>query len=135
MNQYEISQHAAGGHEPEALITDIAACADAFDAILLAADARADASDELFAALMMTAAEAADGRDALASSPSWAPAGTVARAAGSLSCQEIAGIAGVLADVMYEAAGKARDDGDMVAWRRAARCADRICDLMAGDTS
>jgi hypothetical protein len=135
MNDYEIPRQLADEHKPDAQVNDVAACASAFDAILAAADARADAGDELFAAAMMTAAEAADGRNALASAPSWDPDRTAARASGTLSCQDIAGIAGVLADVLYEAAARTSDDGEIVAWRRAARCADRICDLMTGDTS
>ncbi len=119
---------------PEAL----AAGFDAFEVIRIAAREFQDRMPGLFAAFMMTADAAVDGREALTVAPSLpladgaepgdavpegADAGQVADA--------LAALAVVLRDRLSRAAALADLSGDRVACQDAAQAAGRICQLMA----
>lgn len=123
---------------------DLAAVLDAayeaFDAMRLAFRAAEDPATGLFAPLVMAAAAAADGRDAVAFAPSLLPrrrrgvpvageepgrgpgAEGIAGAAATLSQ--------LLAGCLVRAAGSAADPGDRAACDQAAICARRICKLL-----
>jgi hypothetical protein len=135
MSYYEVLLRAAESRGADDLAATVAAGAGAFEAIRAAADDRADAADDLFAAAMMTAAEAADGRDWLTSSPLWPSAQTAATNPAMAWCQDIAALAETLAAVLRGAAARPGHPDDVRACERAAGCADRIRGLVAGDTS
>ena len=119
----------------------IAAAHEGFVAALTALRAREDPDSAWFGEFVMAAASAADGRDALLFAPSMpatlgpgttvtdeqAAAGTAGSVAG-----DIAALCGLAAVRLARAAGQAADPGDQAACERAARCAQRICELLAG---
>src|ERR1035438_1482264 len=111
---------------------------DAFESMRLAFRAHEDPASGLFAAFVMAAASAADGRDAIAFAPSLPPrrrpgvAGTGQGPPGEDSAERFAGeavgLSQVLAARLVRAAGSASDPGDRGACERAARCAREIYD-------
>jgi len=110
---------------------------DAFEAIRRAARDCQDRVPELFAAFMMTADAAVDGREALTPAPSLPPtsgiepghAGT-ARADASEVADALAALAAVLRDRLIGAAALAGTPDDQAACQDAAEAAGRICQLM-----
>lgn len=135
MSDYQALLRAAGAGlcGADGLAAAAASGAHVFEAIRVSAEAHAGAGAGLFAAWMMTAAEAADGRDALAAAASSRPAGTVAVTPAGRA--EIADLARDLNTLMAAVLRSAAHHGDLVAWQRAAACAERIGGLTAGDTS
>lgn len=128
-------QHAAG------LAAILDAAYDAFEDTLLAMRTQEDPAS-LFAAFMMAAASAADGRDAVWLAPSLPvshrPGAPVvedeARAgesAGSVA-DAVADLSRLLADRLVEAWESASDSGDRDACADAARCAENIYGFLRG---
>ena len=115
---------------------------DAFESMRLAFRVHEDPASSLFAAFVMAAASAADGRDAVAFAPSMPPrrrygaAGTGPGPPGGDSSERFADEAARLSQLLgawlARAAGSASDPGDRGACERAARCACEICDLLGG---
>lgn len=119
----------------------IAAAHEGFAAALTALRAHEDPDSAWFGEFVMAAASAADGRDALRFAPSMPttlrPGTTVAdeKAAAGIAgsvAGDIAALCGLAAVRLARAAGQASDPGDQAACERAARCAQRICELLAG---
>ena len=112
-----------------------------FVAALTALRACEDPASVWFGRFVMAAASAADGRDALIFAPSMpahrahattgtgedSSAGTADTVAG-----DIASLCGLAAVRLAQAASQAADPGDQAACVRAAQCARRICELLAG---
>jgi hypothetical protein len=122
----------------EAVLT---AAHDAFEFLLTVIRDHEDRADGMFAAFVMSAAFAADGRDAAAAATSLPPPGPGARAgAGAeLLAGAAADVAAGLADLsqqlatrLAQAASAASDAGDAAACREAARCAADIYELLTG---
>jgi hypothetical protein len=120
----------------------LAAAYDAFEHMLTAIRAYQDRVDGLFAAFAMSAASAADGRDAVAFAPSFtapaqrrtpAPAGILrgGRDAGHVA-DALAELSQLLAVRLVAAAGSAQDSGDVTACRHAAGHAQSIDALLRG---
>ncbi len=119
----------------------VAAAHEGFVAALTALRAHEDPDSAWFGEFVMAAASAADGRDALVFAPSMpacrspgtgltdenAAAGAARNVAG-----DIAALCGLAAVRLAQAASEAADRGDQAACVRAARCAQRICELLAG---
>ncbi len=122
----------------------LAAAHEAFDGILLAIRGREDPVTGMFAALVMAAASAADGRDAVTRAPSLPLAAlrhaVLTRRAGEPEpgirdlARSLGGIAGVLARRLVQAGRDAAVAGDRDACAQAAVCAGEIHDLLAGAT-
>jgi hypothetical protein len=118
---------------PEALDASF----DAFEAIRMAARDCQDQVPELFAAFMMTADAAVDGREALTPAPSLpltsgaepGNAGAV-RADANQVADTLAALAAVLRDRLTDAAARADTPGDRAACQDAAEAAGRIRQLM-----
>jgi hypothetical protein len=119
----------------------IAAAHEGFVAALTALRAQEDPDSDWFGEFVMAAASAADGRDALLFAPSKPAApspGTVvtdeqaAAGTGGSVAGHIAALCGLAAVRLARAAVEATDPGDQAACGRAARCAQRICELLAG---
>jgi hypothetical protein len=118
---------------PEALDASFGA----FEAIRMAARDCQDQIPELFAAFMMTADVAVDGREALTPAPSLPPTsgaepghtGT-ARADADQVADTLAALAAVLRDRLTDAAAMADTPDDRAACQDAAEAAGRICQLM-----
>ena len=119
----------------------IAAAHEGFVAALTALRAQEDPDSAWFGEFVMAAASAADGRDALLFAPSMPAApgpGTVvtdeqaAAGTGGSVAGDIAALCGLAAVRLARAAVEAADPGDQAACERAARCAQRICELLAG---
>jgi hypothetical protein len=112
-----------------------------FVTALTALRAHEDPASMWFGRFVMAAASAADGRDALIFAPSMqahrarasadtgedSSAGTADTIAG-----DIASVCGLAAVRLAQAASQAGDPGDQAACVRAAECARRICELLAG---
>ncbi|MGH3217304.1 MAG: hypothetical protein ACRDPY_01005 [Streptosporangiaceae bacterium] len=132
---YERLQQAGG------LPAVVVAVHEGFVAALTALRAHEDPDSAWFGEFVMAAALAADGRDALVFAPSM-PAcrspGTgitdenAAAGAAENIARDIAALCGLAAVRLARAAGPAADPGDQAACVRAARCAQRICELLAG---
>jgi hypothetical protein len=119
----------------------LGAAHEAFAVALTALRAREDPASVWFGRFVMAAASAADGRDALIFAPSMtgqrthpttgtgedSSAGTADAVAG-----DIASLCGLAAVRLAQAATQAADPGDQAACVRAAQCARRICELLAG---
>jgi hypothetical protein len=115
---------------------------DAFEGMRLAFRVHEDPASGLFAAFVMAAASAADGRDAVAFAPSMPVRGRHGAAEtgqgppGGDSSErfagEAAGMGQVLAACLARAVGPASDPGDRGACEQAVRCAREICDLLGG---
>jgi hypothetical protein len=127
--------------EADDMAAVIAAAHEGFVAALTALRAREDPDSDWFGEFVMAAASAADGRDALLFAPSMpttlSPATTVmdeqaAAGTGGSVAGDIAALCGLAAVRLARAAGQAADPGDQAACERAARCAQRICELLAG---
>ena len=126
--------------EADDMAAVIAAAHEGFVAALTALRAQEDPDSAWFGEFVMAAASAADGRDALLFAPSMpatpGPGTTVTdekAAAGRGSVAgDIAALCGLAAVRLARAAGQAADPGDQAACERAARCAQRICELLAG---
>ena len=113
---------------------------DAFESMRLAFRVHEDPASGLFAAFVMAAASAADGRDAVAFAPSLPPgrrhgaAETGQGPPGGDSSErfagEAAGMSQVLVACLARAAGSASDPGDRSACEQAARSAREICELL-----
>jgi len=118
---------------PEALDVSF----DAFEAIRMAARDCQDRVPELFAAFMMTADAAVEGREALTPAPSLpltsgaqpGNAGAV-RADANQVADTLAALAAVLRDRLTAAAARADTPDDRAACQDAAEAAGRICQLM-----
>jgi hypothetical protein len=115
-----------------------AAC-DAFETMLSVLRAHEDPGDPLFGALIMAAASAADGRDAVLFAPSLPPhrprtAGTEESydAVGAVA-DIVAGLSELLAARLEDAARTAPDPGDQAACQAAARWAHDIHSLLTGN--
>jgi hypothetical protein len=115
---------------------------EAFGTIALAIRGSKDPAAGRFAALVRSAALAADGRHAVAGAPSLplAPPGraVVSRPAGQPGpglrelAAALAGLAGTLADRLAQEGQTAADAGDQDACERAAECAGEIRELLTG---
>lgn len=111
---------------------------DAFEAIRLLARGNEHRDPSLFAAFMMAADAAIDGREALTLSPSLPPATTpqpaVSPAEGACLddiADAMAGLAAHLADCLTRTAAMAEMPGDRAACEQAAHAAGQIRQLMA----
>jgi hypothetical protein len=109
----------------------------AFEAIRMAARDWQDRVPELFAAFMMTADAAVDGREALTPAPSLPPTNGAepghagpARADAGLVADALAALAAMLRDRLTDAVAMADAPDDRVACQDAADAAGRICQLM-----
>jgi hypothetical protein len=113
---------------------------DAFEQLLGALEEQEDRGGGAFAAFVMSATAAANGRDALAAAPSLPPAPSgdlAAAAAGSFRGLAVEDAAAVLARLsqllstrLADASGLSADLGDKVACAQAARHAASICSLL-----
>lgn len=126
-------QHAVG------LADVLDAAYDAFEDMLQAIRAREDPASGLFAAFMMAAASAADGRDAVAFAPSFPCPGTAAPALGDgaqagESAESIADAVVELSRLvvarLVQARESASDPGDRAACADAVCCAENIWGLL-----
>ena len=114
---------------------------DAFEDMLQAIRSHEDPASGLFAAFLMAAASAADGRDAILFAPSLPPAqgnstpagdqGPAGESAASIA-GAAAGLSRVLAARLTEARETAADPGDRAACADALCCAQSIAGLLAG---
>jgi hypothetical protein len=115
---------------------------DAFEGMLPVIHGQEDRAGGGFAAFVMSAASAANGRDAVASAPSLPPAapGSTSLADGDpppgVTEQEAAAalavLSGLLAGRLADASARAADAGDRAACAVAARHAGAIWSLLAG---
>jgi hypothetical protein len=112
---------------------------EAFEAMLSAIDPVQDPASGLFAALVMAAASAANGRNAVALAPSLPGRLLAAVPAGQRPwsgerpeqlAEVVAGLSHLVAGRLAQAAACARDPGDRAACAHAARCARDICGLL-----
>jgi hypothetical protein len=133
-------RHAAG------LTSILDAAYEAFEDMLQILRAHENPASGLFPAVMVAAACAADGRDAIMFAPSLPPwqgngavledgeqAGESAQTAGGSAesaVDAVAGLARLLAARLAEAGESAADPGDRAACRDAARCAEEIYRLL-----
>jgi hypothetical protein len=138
----EINRMAARLGATDGLAATLAAGFDAFEAIRAAARDGEDRAPELFAAFMLAAGAAVEGRNALAAAPSL-PGGrgeTVSPAvvppdvdAGEIA-DALAALGGLLTARLREAAGLAPGTGNEAACTNGARAAEQIQRLLqAGD--
>jgi hypothetical protein len=112
----------------------------AFEAISVLARGSEDSSPGLFAAFMMTADTAVDGREAITIAPSLPPASLRAPSAGPPAAgtgiegvtDALAALGALLDERLTAAAGRAPTPGDRAACHQAADAARRIHQLMAG---
>lgn len=115
---------------------------DAFEAIRAAARACEDRTTDLFAAFMMAAGTATEGRNALNAAPSLPPGTSAPNTNPPVSAatdvygiaDELADLAGLLARRLPKAAATATLSGDRAACDDAARAAAEIHQLLAGDS-
>jgi hypothetical protein len=100
-----------------------------------------DPASVWFGRFVMAAASAADGRDAVIFAPSMPAQRTHATtgsgedssvATADTVAGDIASLCGLAAVRLAQAASQAADPGDQAACVRAAQCARRICELLAG---
>jgi hypothetical protein len=123
------------------LPTLLQAAHQVFVAALTALRAHEDPASVWFGRFVIAAASAADGRDAVIFAPSMPGQRTHGtRGAGDDSSAatadtvagDIASLSGLAAVRLARATGQAADPGDQAACVRAAQCARRICELLAG---
>ncbi len=95
-------------HDAASLDALLAAARDAFEFLLTVTRGHQDPADGMFAAFVMSAASAADGRDALAAAPSlpWPPPGQHAGAADGLRPGTAAEVAACLAALSQQLAAR-----------------------------
>jgi hypothetical protein len=115
---------------------------EAFEEMLWALEEQEDRGGGAFAASVMSATAAANGRDALAAAPSLPPApfrDLAAATAGQSSAQPmedavtvLAGLSRLLSSRLARASGLSADVGDKVACAQAARHAASICSHLGG---
>ena len=108
---------------------------DVFEQILWEIDCYNCGSEPFFAALVMAAPAAADGRNAIAVAPSLPPPSWRASEPQNLTgdiAAELAGLSDRLAARLDEAGGAARAEADLLACRDAARWAREVHGLLAG---
>jgi hypothetical protein len=115
---------------------------DAFESMRLAFRVHEDPASGLFAAFVMAAASAADGRDAVAFAPSLpsrrrhGAAGNGEGRPGGERAERVSadavGLSQLLVSCLERAARSVSDPGDRGACEQAARCAREICDLLGG---
>ncbi len=122
----------ADAPDPDTLTALVTTGTAAFEAIRISAETTLGVDAPLFAALMMAAAEAADGRDALAGALSALPGHSASLPA--LARAEIASLTADLAGLLQEAARQAARSGDVTAFGRAAGCACRLRELLDGES-
>jgi hypothetical protein len=113
---------------------------EAFEEMLPALEEQEDRGGAAFAAFVMSATAAANGRDALAAAPSLPPAppGKLAVAAAESfrgqamedAAAALARLSQLLSTRLTDASGLSADPGDKVACARAARHAASICSLL-----
>jgi hypothetical protein len=105
-----------------------------FEYLLQVFRAREDAGHSAFAAYVMSAGRAADGRDAVGFAPSLPPgiAALPARDASSAALAELAALCADLASRLEQYAHPAVKPGDRTACRAAAEHARQIHQLLAG---
>jgi hypothetical protein len=132
----EISSAKARLREATTVPGTLSASFDAFEVIRLLARGNEDRIPELFAAFMMVADAAVDGREAVTTAPSLpAAAGNQMPAATGGDAGEIADAMAALAVLLGERLGGAAvladGPGDRAACEQAAAAAGRICQLMA----
>jgi hypothetical protein len=130
--------------EATTLPSTLSASFEAFEVIRLLARGNEDRVPELFAAFMMAADAAVDGREAVTIAPSLPPplgSHLPGRPAAGADVGEIAdamaALGALLGDCLSRAATMAAATGDRTACEEAAEAAGRICELMAcgdGDT-
>lgn len=137
MTDYEelLASAASGLPGQGGMAMAIGAAASAFEAIRRTADAQAGTGTGtgLFAAWMMTAAEAADGRDAL--TPAATAQRALPRSGPRLAPGQAGGVARALTRLLTVIAAGAGHPADAAACERAAACARRIGELLAQDTT
>jgi len=115
---------------------------DAFEAMLAVIHGQEDGAGDGFAAFVMAAASAANGRDAVAAAPSLSPAapggetpadgGLWPGLAASEAAAVLAGLSGLLVSRLTDAAARAADGADRAACTVAARHAAVIWSRLAG---
>jgi hypothetical protein len=111
---------------------------DAFEQMLVVVRAHENPASGLFAAFVMSAASAADGRDAVAFAPSLPPRlgtqppddGEMAEDNDEAGAEAVAALSRLLAVRLAQAGASAPDPGDRVACADAARCAENIYGLL-----
>jgi hypothetical protein len=129
-------QHAAG------LPAILDAAYDAFEDMLQAIRAHEDPASGLFAAFMMAAASAADGRDAVGFAPSLPPYhgrdtpaaedGAQAGESPERAADAVVSLSRLLSARLAEAWTSSSDPGDRAGCADAVRCAQSIHDLLRG---
>jgi hypothetical protein len=111
----------------------------AFESMLVAVRAHENPASGMFAAFVMAAASAADGRDAVAFAPSFPPSpgtqppgddGEPAEENGEAIAQAVAALSRLLAVRLAQAEASAPDPRDRAACADAARCAEHIYGLL-----
>jgi hypothetical protein len=126
--------------EADGLAAVLDAAYAAFEGMLSVIHPAQDPASGLFAALVMAAASAADGRDALALAPSLprhpllaAPAEQQPWAGGPPErvAEVVAGLSRLVAERLTQAAASAPDTGDRDACRHATQSARDICGLLS----
>jgi len=135
-NLFVVREHLQQASDLAAILD--AAC-NAFESMLLVLRAHEDPAGPMFGALVMAAASAADGRDALLFAPSLPPHRLQAAdiherhdAVGTVA-DELAGLSELLAARLNDAARIAPDPGDQAACQAAARWARDIHALFTGN--
>jgi hypothetical protein len=123
-----------------ALTAVLEAAYDAFEQMLVAIRAHENPARGMFAAFVMSAASAADGRDAIAFAPSFPPSpgmqppgdgdGNSAEEDDEAIADSVAGLSDLLAVRLAQAGASAPDSGDRAACADAVRCAEHIYGLL-----
>jgi len=126
-------------HQASDLAAILDAACDAFESMLPVLRAHEDPDDPMFGAVVMAAASAADGRDAVLFAPSLPPH-RLRRADAGERHDAVEAVVGVLASLsellagrLDEAASIAPDPGDQAACQAAARWARDIHALLIGN--
>ncbi len=119
------------------LLDVLSAAYDAFECLLIAFQASDDPADSTFVPFVMSAALAADGRDAMGFAPSLPPGGMGERLAAmadgrQASARELAALCRELVTSLESVAKTASNPDDGEACRDAIRCARRIHVLLTG---
>jgi hypothetical protein len=127
--------------EADGLAAVLDAAYVAFEGMLSVIHPAQDPASDLFAALVMAAASAADGRDALARAPSLPRHPLLPAPAGQKPwpgeppervAEVVAGLSHLVAGRLTQAAASAPDTGDRDACRHAIQSARDICGLLDG---
>jgi hypothetical protein len=137
-----ITAAAARLEHADALPAILDAAYDAFEGMLPAIEGQQDPGSAAFTAFVMSAASAANGRDAVAAAPSLPAAAvghravTAASAPATVSVEQVAaalaGLSRVIVRRLNAAVGLSGDVRDREACARAAHHAGAICSLLAG---